>query len=258
MANYDILGNIAIIKFPDKTSKNEKLKQAHEIVKTHPSVRTVLEKANKVSGRLRTIKTKHLIGEKNLIAEYHESGCRFKLKVDSCYFSPRLANERFEIAKMISKMKKPKVLVMFAGVAPFSIIIAKYSKPKSITSIELGKECCKYAEENLRLNKIYSGIEIIQGDVKKAVKKIREKFDVIVMPRPNLSDTFLKSALSVSRKGTLIIYYGFCAEDKIQKMLAELHREASSARRKIKIVDIKEAGDIAPYEHRYRLEMNVL
>jgi len=258
MANYDILGNIAILKFPDKTSKAEKLRQAQEVMKTHPSVETILEKMEKVSGRLRTIKTKHIIGKKNLVAEYHECGCRFKLKVDSCYFSPRLANERLEIARLIAKMKNPNVLVMFAGVGPFSIIIAKNSKTKKIVSIELGKECCKYAQENVILNKVDNFVEVLQGDVKKVVRKLKEKFDVIVMPRPNLKDTFLKSALSVARKNTKIIYYGFSAESKLQKMLADLHKESKSARRKIKITNIKEAGDIAPYEHRYRIEMTVL
>ena len=257
MANYDILGNIAILKFHDGTKKSEKLLQAREVMRTHPSVKTVLEKAEKVSGRLRTIKTKYLLGEKKLIAEYNENGSRFKLKVDSCYFSPRLANERLEIARMIGKVKNPSVLVMFAGVGPFSIAIAKNSRARKIVSIELGKECCNYARENVILNKT-SNIEVLQGDVKKVVKKLKEKFDVIVMPRPNLKDTFLRDALSVARKGTFIIYYGFCAEDKLQKMLAQLHKESKSARRKIKITNVKEAGDIAPYEHRYRIEMTVL
>jgi len=257
MANYDILGNIAIVKFPEGTKKEQKQEKAEELLKNH-SVKTVLEKTEKIKGRLRTYKTRFLAGEKTLIAEYAESGCRFRLKVDSCYFSPRLANERLEVAKIVSKMKKPKVLVMFAGVAPFSIIIAKHSKPRQIMSIELGKECCKYAKQNLLINKIYSGIEIIQGDVKRVVKKLNEKFDVIVMPRPNLKETFLSDALSAAKKGTVIIYYGFSPESKKDEMLENLLKEAKKQKRKIKILKTLEAGDIAPYEHRYRIEMKVM
>ena len=256
MANYDLLGNIAVVKFADDVKKEEKLKKAQELLKI-PSVKTVLEKIDKVHGRLRTIKTRFLAGEKNLIAEYKESGCRFKFNIETCYFSPRLANERLEVARIVGQIKNAKVLVMFAGVGPFSIVLAKNSRPKKLVSVELGKECCKYAAENLRLNHIYSGVEIMQGDVKRIIKKIHEKFDIIVMPRPNLKESFLSDALKVSRKGTKIIYYGFSPETKKDKMLENLMAEAKKLKRKIKITRVLEAGDIAPYEHRYRIEILV-
>lgn len=257
MANYDILGNIAIVKFKDENSRAEKIKKAEEIMKQYKGVRTVLEKIDKVRGRLRTIKTKHIIGEKNLIAEYKENGCLFKFNVETCYFSPRLASERTEIAKKIKK--KDRVLVMFAGVGPFSIVIAKIANPKKIVSIELGKDCCKYARKNVVMNKAWK-IETMQGDVKKIIpdllkKSKKERFEVIVMPRPNLKETFLEPAFKVSKKGTLILYYGFSSEEALEKMLEIIHEEAKKCKKKIKITNIKEAGDIAPYEHRYRVEI---
>lgn len=257
MANYDILGNIAIMKFQKNASKAEKLAKARELLLI-PSVKTVLEKTDKVHGRLRTIKTKFLAGKKNLAAEYRESECRFKMNVETCYFSPRLANERIEVARMIKKTDH--ILVMFAGVGPFSIVAAKLARPKKIVSIELGKDCCKYAEENVRLNKVADIVETIQGDVKRIVPKLikkKEFFDVILMPRPNLKETFLSDALKVARKGTRIIYYGFSPESKKDEMVRELEKEAKKLKRKIKIVRILEAGDIAPYEHRYRVEIIV-
>lgn len=255
MANYDILGNIAIVKFPKEAKKNEKIEKARELLE-NKSIKTVLEKTNKVSGRLRTIKTKYLLGEKTKIAFYRENGCLFKFNVETCYFSPRLANERLEVAKMI--MKSDNVLVMFAGVAPFSIVIAKTAKPKKIVSVELGKECCKYAEENIIRNKVENIIRVLQGDVKKIIPKLeKERFDFIVMPRPNLKDSFLKQALGVSKKGTRIVYYGFSSEDEKDKMVDGLLKEAKKINRKIKINRVLEAGDIAPYEHRYRIELVV-
>jgi tRNA (guanine37-N1)-methyltransferase len=261
MASYDILGNIAILKFPENTSKAEKEKKALEIMNHYKGVKTILEKIEKVSGRLRTIKTAHILGEETLIADYRENGCRFKLNVETCYFSPRLANERIEIARMISKIKNPRVLVMFSGVDPFSIVIAKNSNAKKITSIELGKDCEKYANQNIILNKVFGLIEHIQGDVKKIIPKLvksKEKFDIVVMPRPNLKETFFTDALKVSKKNTLIIYYGFSPETKKEEMILNLEKEAKKSKRKIKIFQVKEAGDIAPYEHRYRIEIKVL
>jgi tRNA (guanine37-N1)-methyltransferase len=250
---------LEIVKFPENTSEEDKLKKAQEIVNQYKGVKTVLEKTNKVSGRLRTIKTKLIFGEKNLIAEYKENNCRFRMNVETCYFSPRLAGERMEVAKMIKK--KDKVLVMFSGVGPFSIVVAKQAQPRKIVSIELGKECCKYALENVKLNKVEDIVEVIQGDVKRIIPKLygkKEKFDFVLMPRPNLEETFLSEGLRVSKKGTKIIYYGFSPESKKEEMILNLEKEAKKLKRKIKINKIFEAGDIAPYEHRYRIEISVL
>jgi len=257
MANYDILGNIAIVKFPEESKRGEKLAKAHELLK-NKSIKTVLEKTDKVSGRLRTIKTKYILGEKTKTAIYKENGCLFKLNVETCYFSPRLANERLQVANMARKGEN--VLVMFAGVAPFSIVLGKTAKPKKIFSVELGRECCRYAEENIVKNRVENIIEVLQGDVKRIIPRLdkqKEKFDFIVMPRPNLKDTFLKEALLVSKKGTRIVYYGFSPETKKDEMVEDLLRETKKYKRKVKIVRVLEAGDIAPYEHRYRVEMIV-
>jgi tRNA (guanine37-N1)-methyltransferase len=256
MANYDILGDVAIAKFHDDVTAEQKLAKAQEIMNQYKGVKTVLEKLDKVHGRLRTIKTKFLLGKDTLMAHYVENGCRFNLKVDSCYFSPRLARERLDIAGLIKKGSK--VLVMFSGVDPFPIVIAKHAKPKKIISLELGKDCKKYALENIKLNKFENTITHIQGDVKRIVPKLKEKFDVVLMPRPNLKETFLSDALKVSKKNTLIVYYGFCAELKRDKMIEDLVNEAKKLKRKLKIIRVLEAGNIAPYEHRYRIEMKVL
>ena len=150
MSNYDILGNIAIIKGENKTEE-EKLKQAEELLKK-PSIKTVLEKTTNVKGRLRTIKTRFLAGEKTLIAVHRENNCIFKFNVETCYFSPRLSNERKLIAEKIKK--SDRVLVMFAGIGVFPIVVYRYKKPRKIIALEISKECCKYFKENLKLNKI--------------------------------------------------------------------------------------------------------
>lgn len=251
MASYDVMGSIAVLK-TEGMNKREVDKIVKDLLK-RPNIKTVVSKEGKVHGRLRTIKTKFLSGEKNLIALHKESGCVFKLNVEECYFSSRLSNERLEVARKIKK--KDSVLVMFSGVGPFSIVAAKIAKPKKIVSIELGKSCNKYAKENIKLNKVEDIVEVIQGDVKKQIPRLKQKFDVIVMARPNLKDSFLLDALKVAKKGTKIIYYGFARIDEIKDMTNNLKEEAKG---KIKVLKVKQAGDIAPYKFRYRIEMKVL
>jgi len=257
MASHDIIGSIAILKFDRNAKKSEKLKIARGLLKRQ-NVKTVLEKQDRIKGRLRTFKTKFLCGEKTKQTIHKENNCRFKLNVETCYFSPRMAEERKQVAGKIKK--NDKVLVMFSGVAPFPIVISKLSKAKQIVAVELSRECNKYARESLKLNKI-NNIELIQGDVKKVINKNKKKlgkFDVIVMARPNLRETFLKQAFSVSKKATLIYYHGFCNEDKLGKLLEEIYKESKKAKKKIQILKIKKSGDIAPYKFRYGIEIKVM
>lgn len=254
--SYDVLGNIAIIKFSEKIPKKGKINYAKSLMQNNPRIKTIVEKAGKVRGRLRTIKTNYLTGEKTLIADYIENGCRFRFNIETCYFSPRLSNERKEIADRVKKNEK--VLVMFAGVAPFSVVIAKKSKAKEVYSIELGRECSKYAEENVKLNKI-SNVHIIQGDVKRIIPmlaKKRIKFDRIVMPRPQLKDTFLKYTFMAAKKHTEINYYGF--GDDAEEIISSIKDDAKRYKKKIKILNVKKAGDIAPYKYRWRADMQVM
>ncbi len=257
MVSCDIIGSIAIMKF-NKEPKKEKLNLVRKLLKNQKNIKTTLEKVERVKGRLRTIKTKFLAGKRTLEAVHKENNCKFRLNVETCYFSPRLAEERKEIANKIKK--EDKVLVMFSGVNPYGIVIAKKSRAK-VTSIELGRECCKYAKENSKINKVENKVTVLQGDVKKVIsrlKKLKEKFSVIVMPRPNLKETFLKEAFSVARKGTIIYYYGFCKETDVEKMIKEIKEESKKSRKKIKILKVKKAGDIAPYKYRYRVDFEVL
>jgi tRNA G37 N-methylase Trm5 len=144
---------------------------------------------------------------------------------------------------------------MFAGVAPFSIVMAKNSKAKKIYSNELNKEANKYALINIKLNKLENKIVLIPGDIKKVTEKIIKKtqinqekipisFDVIVMPRPQLKDSFLEQAFKLSKKGTRNYYYDFCKQDEKEKIINKIKSEANKFKKKIEILNVKNAGEI--------------
>jgi tRNA (guanine37-N1)-methyltransferase len=258
--SFDVFGNIALVNFneDEKLTQKQKRKFAEEILKKRKSVKTVLEKSGNFKGRLRKMNTRYLAGEKNKEVLYRENNCIFRFNIDETYFSTRLANERKEIVEEIKKVEE--VLVMFAGVAPFSIVIAKNSNAKKVDSNELNRSANKYAEQNIERNKLKEKINLLSGDIKKIAPRLKEKnkkYDVIVMPRPNLKDSFLEQAFMLSKKKTRIYYYGFCHEDELGEMLEEIKKEAKENKRKIKIKNIKKAGDIAPHKFRYRVDFIV-
>lgn len=257
--SFNILGNIAVVNFSGGITSAEKKKFAQEILGKNNFIKTVLEKSGKFHGRLRKMETKHIAGEKNKEVLYKENNCSFRFNIDTTYFSPRLSNERREIAELIKK--DSEVLVMFAGVAPFSIVIAKNSKPKKVYSNEINKEANKYAELNAEINGVKNKIEFVNGDIKKVAPKLKKenkKFDFIVMPRPNLRESFLEQAFMLSKKGTRVYYYDFCKVDKTNLIVEKIKKQAEKFKRKVKILKVKSAGETAPYKIRVRVDFMVL
>ncbi len=253
----DIVGDIAILKFPRKTLWITKKLKARKFLKQHKTVTAVLEKTEGFSGELRTLKTKYLAGIKTKETTYKENNCTFKFNVDESYFSPRLSNERKVIADEVNKLTKnnAKILVMFAGISPYPIVIAKklkqVKKKATIISNELNQKANKESEKNIKLNKLQNYIKLINGDAKKLPIKIKEKQDIILMPRPNLKDTFLKTALKLSKKGTTIFYHGFGTKESVLKEIKE------NTKNKIGKINIRKAGDIGPYAYRWQAQFKV-
>ncbi len=253
---YDILGDIAIVKFPRDWSLHEKKKFGERILVRNNSVKTVLEKTGKFKGRLRKQETRFLCGVKNKEVVYKENGCVFRFHVDGTYFSPRLSNERKEVASLIKNGED--VFVMFAGVAPFSIVVAKNSRAGKVYNNEINRVANKYARLNVELNKVRNKIEFLDGDVKRVVEKLKKKFDVIVMPRPQLKNSFLEQAFAVSKKGTRIFYYDFCEVGKEKEIVEKVKTEAKKSGKKVKILKVQKAGEVAPYRLRVRVDFGVL
>ena len=253
---FDRFGNIALIKFPDFVKLKDKKKFANKLMKDNKSIKTVLEKTGKFKGRLRKQETKYVAGEKTKEALYKENNCVFRFNMDETYFSPRLSNERKEIAEKIKK--GDDVLVMFAGVGPYSVVIAKNSKASKVYSNEINRKANKYGRLNAELNKVKDKIVFLDGDIKKIALNSKKKFDVVVMPRPQLKDSFLQEAFKLSKKGTRIFYYDFCKHDELEQIVDKIKDEAKKARKKIKILKKKKAGEIAPYKYRIRIDFKVI
>ena len=255
MSGYDLIGDIAIVKFDRNETEETKKQFARDFLQKNKNIKTILEKTDKIKGRLRIHKTKFLAGENKTETIHKENYCLLKLDINKTYFSPRLSNERKLIAEEILKKvtnKKNKILVMFAGVAPFPIVIGKTlklaNKKAEITSNEINRNACKYAEENVKINKLQEYIRIIQCDAKKLPSKLKQKFDFIMMARPNLKDTFIETAIKLSKKGTLIYYHGFGTREKVKEEIAS---ELKKLKFKTTTLNIRKAGDIAPNENRW-------
>ncbi|MEK6887181.1 MAG: methyltransferase domain-containing protein, partial [Nanoarchaeota archaeon] len=172
---------------------------------------------------------------------YAENGMRLLLDIEKVYFSPRLGNERARIANLVKPDEN--VLIMFSGCGPYTIQIAK--KVNKVTAIEVNPAAHKYALKNLILNKIKNAT-VLKGDVNKITPKLKEKFDRIVMPLPKTAKDFLKQAILVSKKGTIVHFYTFAKEDEFDEVKKGLINECKKLKKNIKILNIVKAGEYAP------------
>ena len=139
-------------------------------------------------------------------------------------------------------------------------MIAKNSKCKKVYSNEINRKANNYAKENVKRNKVQDKVEIVSGDFKKVARSFSKEgktFEVIVMPRPQLKDSFLSEAFALSKKGTRIYYYDFCPVGDISKKVEMVENEAKKANKKIKIKNVKNAGEIAPFKVRIRIDFGV-
>jgi len=204
--SYDVVGDIAILEIDPKLKKYEK-KIANEVLK-FKNVNTVVKKEGGHEGIYRLQKYKFLAGENKRETIYRENGVIVKLDIEKTYFSPRLSNERMRIAKQVKDCED--VLVMFSGCGVYQLVIAKNSRAREIYGVEINKDACKYAEENVALNKIKK-IKLFCMDVNKF--KINKKFDRIVMPLPKGGEQFLGCAKRFSKKGTVIHFYTTSGSD---------------------------------------------
>ncbi|RLF04502.1 MAG: class I SAM-dependent methyltransferase family protein [Thermoprotei archaeon] len=222
-------------------------------MKEHKNVKSVLKKLSERKGIERIREYKLLAGDPNTEVTHKESGCRFKLDPRKVYFSGREGTERLRIAEQV----KPNefVLVMFSGVSPFSIIIArKQPQIQKIISIEINPIAHEYAKENIRLNKVQDKVIPILGDVREKVKDYHGKCDRVIMPLPHEAYKYLDLAYKCLKpKGGIIHLYLIeqekDVEKKVKKLIHDFKKKTSYTIRKVL--------PYAPYMNKYCVDISL-
>ncbi len=251
---FEIIGDIVIVDIPDEIMhlKDDIIKW---ILTKHKHVKTIMRKTGEVSGEFRVAKYEIIYGcETETIAK--EFGCRFKVDPTKAYYTSKLSGERERIARLVSPNER--VLVMFAGVGPYAILIAKLAKPREVIGIELNPEAVKYFRENVRLNKLEGKVKVIEGDVRDVVPKLEGEFDRIVMPAPYNAEDFIDIAVKKIKKGGYIHFYTFAGEGDVKRKADEIKKRFSEFGCEIEIVFWRECGNFAPRVNRYVYDIKVL
>lgn len=251
--SFEIIGDIAIVEIPEElVSKKEIIVQA--ILQRHRHLKTILRKVGEVNGIYRVAKYEIVYGGKTeTIAREH--GCRFLVDPTRVYYSSKLATERARIAGLVKEGER--VLVMFAGVGPYAIVIAKLAKPSEVIGIELNSAAVEYFRKNVKLNKA-ENVRIYEGDVNEIVPRLEGEFDRILMPAPYSAENFVHLLRGKVRKGGFVHYYTFESEN-FEELLAR-KVEGIFLKNGIiaKAVFMRRCGSFAPYVNRYVVDLQYL
>ena len=212
--SFDILGSkgeaVAIIEIPDELKEYE-TRIGEAIRHVHRNVKSVLAKKSERFGEYRLREMRLLVGDENTEVIHKESGCRFKLDPRATYFSVRESTERERIINQISGPED--VLVLFSGIGPFPICIAKKKSDVMATAIELNPEAHKYCVENIRLNKLDGRIYAIQGDVRVISPTLGKQFDRVLTPLPKGAYLFLDVIVPTVKPGGILHHYHWAEDD---------------------------------------------
>lgn len=246
---YELIGDIAIID-----QHEENVMDIANVLLQHKNIKTVFQATSAVSGEYRTRELLFIAGENKNETIYRENGCRYLLDVTSVYFTPRLSTERMRIAGQITDGEK--VVDMFAGIGPFSILIAKRYPLVHVIAIDKNPVAIKYLRENAKLNKL-KNIEIKEGDAREEVVGIADA-DHVIMNLPHSAMDFIDAALGIMKRGGIIHYYAISHEgDLFEGIFKEIEEHASRAGFQVTSLDTRIVRPYAPYQYNVCIDFRV-
>ncbi len=241
-SGIDIVGDIAILRL------GESLKGMGSVVgeatlKALKNVKVVLNQEGQIEGEYRLRKLLHLAGEKRTLTIHKENNCRFKVDVQTCYFSPRLSTERLRVADAVKDGEA--ILNMFAGVGPYSITIAR-RREAQVSSNELNRAAYELHVENNKMNKVSGKITTLNLDAAKLPSQLSAGFDRIIMPHPSGAMDYLGAAKELLNDGGLIYYYRHVTAPDPEEGRMALQREVDSILGEAHASNIRKVRAVGP------------
>ena len=244
--SFDMVGDIAILEFTPFLVPFENT-VAQAILQTNSNVKAVYAKTGPIVGPERIRPLRHIAGEVRTTTVHKEYGCFFKVDLSRAFFSPRLSTEHQRIAQQVAEGER--VVDMFAGVGPFSIMIAKRVKNVVVDAIDSNPAAAELIRENARINKVGSKVNVHSGDAREVVRQLGRDATRIIMNHPSASRDFVAVACdALVSLGGALHYYTFAEgadpETRARRELEDALSETESLIREIRAV--RKVREVAP------------
>ena len=247
--SFDVIGDIAVVA-PDEVASLHKQLLVKSILAVHPNVRLILAKVSPITGRERVASYERWYGTGPTETTYKEHGCVYSLDVTKVFFTPRLSTERRRVASLVGPNET--VGDLFAGVGPFSILIAKLQPKSNAKACDISPEAVSYLRRNIRLNGVSDRVRAYLGDADRISREqLSGLCDRVIMNLPKEAELHLPAATrSLKPSGGVIHLYLFRKEsqtidERIQTVTAELK---SLGWVQVKVLYTRQAREVGPRE----------
>jgi tRNA (guanine37-N1)-methyltransferase len=257
--SLDVVGQIAIIGLPSALVIYDSI-VGKGVLEICPNVRTVMAKAGEFSTEYRTRELRLIAGEDDSVTRYMEHGCVYELDVKTVFFSPRLSHERLRVA---SQVRPGEIVVdMFAGVGPYSILVAKKQLLSAVHAIDANPSAYKFLVSNILSNRVLGNVKPMMGDAREVVKSnLSNVADRVIMNLPGSASNFIDVACSSLReKGGIIHFYSFeSTKNAANTSTGKLRNQIEASGRKLEsILAVRTVKEIAPYRVQVAVDARVV
>ncbi len=255
----DIIGDIAVVEIPSELETYGRT-LGEAILQTHRNVKTVLAKAGAIRGTFRLREFILIAGEPKTTTVHKEFGSQYYVDLSKAYFSPRLSYEHKRVASLVQKSET--VVDLFAGVGPFSVIIARSVENVRVYALDINPDAVEFLKKNIRLNRVQNCVFPIFGDAKKIVeKKLLGIADRVIMYLPESALEYVDVACkTLKAEGGIIHFYHFKRRPDSEDELRNRFLEAveGSGRKVDQILTIRNVRETGPNEQQTVIDARIV
>ena len=151
-----------------------------------------------------------------------------------------------------------EILVMFSGIGPLPICIAKKHRHVRATAVELNPVAHNYCVENIHLNKVADRVKAIRGDVREVSKNIDTTYDRILMPLPKGAYKFLDVAVPLLRDRAILHFYHWAPdEDPFTEAERLVAKAVKSQKRRAEFIRRVKVSQYSPRFWKVRVDARI-
>jgi tRNA (guanine37-N1)-methyltransferase len=250
-SSFDVVGDIAVIKIPEEL-REYRIAIGEAIRRWNPKIGVVLEDRG-VKGEHRVRQIDVIAGERRTTTVHREHGLHYRVDLSRAYFSPRLASERRRIADLTAADEI--VADPFSGVGPYSILIAKRSRPREVHASDANPTAVRFLRENVATNRA-DHVTVRAGDAHSILREVAP-VDRVILDLPHSAIDYLGTAFEALGAHGTIHLYGILEAAEEDKTHDKIQSAARTAGFRIKGLSRRHVRAYSPTKYQTAFDVTV-
>lgn len=223
-SSFDRIGDLVLFKLPDDLEPYKAM--VGEALAEFTSARSVALDHG-VEGRWRVRELEVVVGADDLATVHREHGVALHVDPSRAYFSPRLATEHRRVADLVEDGET--VVDAFAGVGPFSLVIARHAAPARVVAVEANPDAVELLERNVEEGGA-DVVEVLEGDAAEILPSLDA--DRVIMNLPHDAADYLDAARAALDGAGWIHLYEIVEEADVAQRVDALEAEGLTVERR--------------------------